>query len=502
MSEFKTWRRFLTGWRLWVSGFVVYVLLFTGMGMIVPPPNAVGMAGERQIARNVQFFEDVSWIDDQDQRQLSQNVFDALITGIRTARHLIVLDMFLFNAWQGPVPEQHRQLSAELTQVLIEQKSAFPNLHVLVISDPINTVYGGLESVHFDALTDAGIPVVLTDLVQLQDSNPLWSSVWRWLIRPLGNASGTLLPNPFGEGRVSLRSYLALLNFKANHRKLLIADNGVGDLHGWVSSANPHDGSSAHRNVAIRFDGAAVQDLVNSERALLLMNDERDQLRALDAVLTELANGESPETDISASSAVDDSQSVRVQVVSESAIHEAVMRSINATRSGDAVDMVMFYLSERQIIGALTAARARGVNVRVLLDVNNDAFGRQKNGVPNRPVAAELVEAGVSVRWCATRGEQCHAKWLHVAQPDEHTYILGSANYTRRNLMDLNMETNLVVIAQPEHSLVNRMSEFFLRQWNNQGGRTYSTEYETHAQDSVWLTFQYRFMEFTGLSTF
>ncbi len=51
----------------------------------------------------------------------------------------------------------------------------------------------------------------------------------------------------------------------------------------------------------------------------------------------------------------------------------------------------MFYLSERQIIKALIAAQQRGVQVRVLLDPNKDAFGREKNGIPNRQVAAELT---------------------------------------------------------------------------------------------------------------
>ncbi len=54
-------------------------------------------------------------------------------------------------------------------------------------------------------------------------------------------------------------------------------------------------------------------------------------------------------------------------------------------------DLVMFYLSERQIIKSLLAAHRRGVKMRVLLDANKDAFGLEKNGVPNRPVAADYI---------------------------------------------------------------------------------------------------------------
>ena len=50
----------------------------------------------------------------------------------------------------------------------------------------------------------------------------------------------------------------------------------------------------------------------------------------------------------------------------------------------------MFYLSERKIISAIKKAHSRKVKVRLLLDPNKDAFGREKNGIPNRSVAYEL----------------------------------------------------------------------------------------------------------------
>ena len=42
----------------------------------------------------------------------------------------------------------------------------------------------------------------------------------------------------------------------------------------------------------------------------------------------------------------------------------------------------------------------------------------------------------------------------------------------------------------------------FDRLWNNTDGRTYSLDYETHADEGAWLKLQYRTMEATGLSTF
>jgi hypothetical protein len=52
------------------------------------------------------------------------------------------------------------------------------------------------------------------------------------------------------DGKITLRSYLNLFNFKANHRKTLVVDTAQG----WktlVTSANPHDGSSSNMLKAV-----------------------------------------------------------------------------------------------------------------------------------------------------------------------------------------------------------------------------------------------------------
>ena len=162
----------------------------------------------------------------------------------------------------------------------------------------------------------------------------------------------------------------------------------------------------------------------------------------------------------------------------------------------------MFYLAERDVINALKAAHTRGASIRVLLDVNRDAFGRQKNGVPNRPVAAELNAHGVAVRWCETLGEQCHAKWLHTVIASRHSLLVGSGNFTRRNLDDFNLETDVLLVSDARHPAIARSLGHFDAQWNNTPSRTYSSAYEHYADESVWLELQYRLMEASGISTF
>ena len=163
-------------------------------------------------------------------------------------------------------------MSAQLTEALVQRKREVPGLQAVLITDPLNTVYGGLPSPHLQALRAAGVDVVLTDLSRLRTPNPTWSGLWQLCCRWAGNnEEAGWLPNPFGPGKVTLRSYLALLNLNANHRKTLVVDEG-DTWTGLVATANPHDGSSAHGNAALRFSGQAALDLLGSERAVALMS--------------------------------------------------------------------------------------------------------------------------------------------------------------------------------------------------------------------------------------
>ncbi|MEQ8955698.1 MAG: phospholipase D-like domain-containing protein [Gammaproteobacteria bacterium] len=406
---------------------------------------------------------------------------------ISSAERFILIDMFLFNDFQGAVPERHRALSAELTRHLIAQKQKHPQMQVLLITDPFNRLYGGLEPGHFIELEAAGISVTYTRLTALRDSNLIYSPIWRTFIGYWGNDIGSMLPNPVGQGRVSVRIYLSLLNFKANHRKVVIVDQG-DDYIGLVTSANPHDGSSAHSNVALRFSGPAVADLLETEIAVLKMSGGPEP----EVVLA-------PPRDLNG----DLDKDSTLEIITERGIKYALLESINATEAGDRLDIAVFYLSDRQIVQALKDAYRRGVHMRVLLDPSKDAFGRSKNGIPNRQTAHELQSMGVPVRWCDTHGEQCHSKLLlaQFARGEAHL-ILGSANFTRRNLDDLNLETSVRYIASSRSDVIQNVDAWFEMRWSNLNGRQFSVDYETYADESWWRRIAYRLMEATGASTF
>jgi len=451
-----------------------------------PLPPGLACRGPWRSAADPQLLTDLTFVDRTGRQGRHQEIFTAILAAIGGARRLVVLDFFLYNDFTGQMTEQGLPLAEELTSALLTRKKQCPTMTIIVITDPINTVYGSVASAYFARLRGAGITVAMTRLDRLRDSNPLYSCWWWLLARPLTNGPGRLLANPFGPGRISLGSFLRLLNFKANHRKVLIADQGE-TLIGLVGSANPHDASSSHSNVALRFAGPAAHDLLASEAAVLAFSGHK---------VPEFTPPPAPAPTAAGNDC-------RIRILTESAIRAAALEAIAGTGPGDRIDLLMFYLSHRRLLQALRQAHRRGARLRVLLDPNKDAFGRLKQGMPNRQVGYELHRLGIAVRWAATHGEQCHAKLLLIRRTNgTSSLLLGSANFTRRNLDDLNLETD-VEMQGPGHATVfNDASHLFDSLWENTPDRLHSVEFTAFADPSRTRRLLYRLLEATGLCTF
>ncbi|QKQ69267.1 phospholipase D-like domain-containing protein [Acinetobacter sp. 10FS3-1] len=447
-----------------------------------PLPAGLNYTGKLRHAE-VKFLADQTYLDAQGKQHLDQQIFNEMLKMIEEAKSLIVLDMFLFNQQTGMSKEQHQALSTELTQALVNKRLLHPEVEIRFITDPINTVYGGVSADHYRQLRQQGVDVIETDLTPLRASNPSWSGFWYLCCQGVGNnPDKSWLPNPFGTEKITLRSYFDLFNFKANHRKTLVVDTDQG-WKALVTSMNPHDGSSKHSNIGLLVWGRPALDILATEQTVGMMSKA-----SMPAVIA----GEFEA----------DKTQPQVQVLTEKAIYDAVLNQIQTAKADDQLDLAMFYLSERKIIKSLIAAHERGVKLRVLLDPNKDAFGREKNGIPNRQVASELHKAGINVRWCNTQGEQCHSKILIKSNIQQAEMILGSANFTARNLKNYNLETNIRVLGQKDAAVFQEALQYFNTAWFNLDGRQESVDYSQYADDS-WLKYWlYRFMEWSGWSTF
>lgn len=447
-----------------------------------PLPEGLDFTGKLRHAE-VKFIADQTYMDAQGKQQQQHHIFDEMLKMIDEAQTTIVLDMFLFNQEVGESTLLQRQLTQQLTETLILKHGVQPNIEIKVITDPINSVYGGVMPQHYQKLRAAGINVIETDLTPLRASNPLWSGFWYICCQGLGNnVEKGWLPNPFGNEKITLRSYFNLFNFKANHRKTLVVDTAQG-WKALVTSANPHDGSSRHSNVALIVTGNTAIDVLKTEQAVGRMS-----------------KGDIPMVIVGEFEA--EKSLPQVQLLTEEAIYEATLTLIKTAKPQQQIDLAMFYLSERQIVKALIAAHQRGVKLRVLLDPNKDAFGRQKNGIPNRQVASELNAAGITVRWCNTQGEQCHSKMIIKHDAAQAELILGSANFTARNLKNYNLESDLRVLGAAKAPVFNDANQYFDTAWSNLDGKNMSVTYSQYADESQLKYALYRLMEWSGLSTF
>lgn len=478
--------------------FFVIVMVVGVYGVYKPLPENISIEGDVHVLPkdNVHFFADRTYVDKEGERKKDHEIFDEKLRIINRAQNFIILDMFLYNDFFGSESGEHRPLSKELTEALIIKKKNNPEIQIHVITDPINTVYGSLDESFLNELIEAEIPVTFTDLNSLRDSNPLYSAWWRTALRYIPSVGGKFLPAPFegSEEGITLPSYLKLVNFKANHRKVMIADfenEGGRGVSTFVTSANPHDASSAHSNTAFRVDGSVWKDAFKSEKAVV-----------------DFSGGElkKPKTDINSEVVEEGGLTVSVQILTERKIKDKTLENIEGLSEGDEISIVMFYLSDRDIIKALKSAVNRGVSVSLLLDSNKDAFGREKGGVPNRQVAYELMkktEGDIEIRWCLTHGEQCHGKMLIFQKGSTVTIVQGSANLTRRNLNNLNLETDLLIKGNEDITAIRDALEFFDEVWNNEPeDRIYSVEYEVYESRKFTKRILYFLGEMLGMSTF
>lgn len=457
-----------------------------------PLPSGLNLTGTvfEVNDENLHFFSDKTYLSG-DTRVSEQEIFSEIFSMIDGASEYILIDMFFYSDFIGVETEAYRYLSRELTDALITKKESNPDMVIQVVTDPINVMYGGHRFGQFEELKAAGIDVIVTDLRPLRDSNPLYSSVWRTFFQWFGNSDRPgYLPNPLDQKsqKLGLRTYLKMLNYKANHRKVVVADfakDGKKGLASLVTSANPHDGSSAHSNIAVRVDTHIWQDLVRSEAAAAALSGFELRTPSIE------------------SSTDEDGRKLAVQVLTERAIKEAVIAAIDSVGPDGVIDMAMFYISDRDIVRALRRADERGTTLRLLLDANKDAFGREKNGTPNRQVAHELqqhTEGNTTIRWCNTHGEQCHAKLLLVHEGDSTTLIQGSANFTRRNLENYNLETNIQITGDSRSNIFADAQAFFDEHWSNTSGAELSVAYEVYEDTSRWRQFMYRLKEWSGVS--
>lgn len=453
-------------------------------------PQGTSFSGKYYPAEQMTFIYDLSYQKNGETIR-EHNILQAELNLIANAKEYLLLDLFLFN------DEYHRAITSypnsveQITDALIAKKKQHPNMPIVLITDPINNFYGVYEQRNLSRLKKAGIQLVVTDLNQMKDSNPLYSGYYRCYLQWFGTEGAGWLPNFFDEEgpKVNIRSILKLANFKGNHRKTLVSEQEA-----IVASANPHDPSSFHSNVAVRFRGNVVGDLLESEKNVIAFS-----------------GGEVPKVsyqknDIQGEDSIAEvnEETIMMRLITERGIYDALLGNIERANDGNEIWIGIFYLSDFDILHALGKAAERGAKVRIVADPNKDAFGIEKNGSPNRSALSSLSEKhdGVEVRWYDTRGEQYHVKMAYFLyhQENEARVILGSGNFTRRNLKGYNLETDIELVMGADGPQSTEIHDYFKKIYNNENGE-FTLPMEAYYEDSFIRNVLWRIQEALGLCT-
>ncbi len=432
----------------------VFVLIYVAVILYhtyKPLPKGVSYEGDVHWTDDVEVFTDLTYSTDKKKENMKheQNIFQEVYSMIDEANEFIVLDFFLMDHYSDEDLD-FPKIAETITSKLVEKKSEYPDMPIVFITDPINNGYDSYESKWFGKLKDAGVEVVYTDLDPLRDSMPLYSGLYRTLFR-WGDVGGEgWIPNAMASEapKFRLASYVELLNVKSNHRKMIATEKA-----GLVTSSNPHDASGFHGNVAFKVTGPIINDMLESEEAVL-----------------NYTTGQSGQTLPRIETEEPEDGEYAVQYLTEGKIKEVLMDELIASQSGDRIRMGMFFIAEPSVVKEVTEAAKRGVEVKLILDPNENSFGNQKSGLPNRPVVQKLVEdsdGAVEVRWYNTVVGQYHTKLVMIERDDNVHILNGSANLTERTLDNYNLENDLYVIAPTDSELARKLDAYFERLWTN-----------------------------------
>jgi hypothetical protein len=372
------------------------------------------------------------------------------LDAVGRAEQTIVLD-------QCPLP-------SELAEQLLVRKRQRPNLKILLVTDPRNEIYGGTPAQTLSSLERAGIIVARTRLERMRDSNPLYSSLWRLTVG--------WWSDPFDEvpGAVTLASSLRRRNFKADQRQLIVADDGAGGWTSVVMSAPAPARAGVTANVGLEIRGHLARDIVASELRIADWSTEDDRLPA------------APPLESRGVGTID------ARFLTEGAILAALRDVIAVAGNGDSIEVLAQAIGDRSIVDAMLLAAARGAHLRILLDPV----------LPNtRAAAGELVHneaANVEVRWQSAG--QTDARYALIRHRNDVWLDLGSANFTRRSLEDLNLEADIELHLPARAAAARAATDFFAKAWSS------AAAYSDHADESKETYWRYRLTEATGLGMF
>lgn len=108
----------------------------------------------------------------------------------------------------------------------------------------------------------------------------------------------------------------------------------------------------------------------------------------------------------------------------------------------------------------------------------------------------------MKIRWYDTQDEQYHSKILYADRGEVRNVIAGAANFTKRNLDNFNLESNISITAPADTAFMTEVDDYFQRIWENEDA-VFTASYEEYAPSRpLFKYFLYTLQKITRFSTY
>ena len=507
---------------------------------IKTPPLGINYESPIRETENAEFHYDLTYLDKDGNIQYDRNLWDATYKVIDNAKDYLIVEMFLFNDLYNKDKEHFPEFAKEYTERLVKKQKENPNLKVYILADENNNFYGAFEHPFITSMKNAGINVIIVDIFKLKDTFPWYSPFWRTFIKPMGNPQNKgWITNFYGDmwPKLTIRNLLRALNVKADHKKVFLNEKEVV-----VSSANIHDPSYFHENIAIYTDGPIVKDVLHNLQLVAKFSDSEINVDGSDRRMENIMNSGSndkTETDEktlnsenqkennvkqinneeneqnvkektsinSEKNSITDTEghTYKIQYLTEGAIGKHLDEDIDSLKVGDELLMGMYFLADKGVIDRLIKASNRGVKIRIIFDRSRDAFGMSTNGLPNKPVSKKLkkkTKGKIEIKWYFTNNEQYHTKITLMKKTDGNVIInAGSANLIKKNIRGYIMDANFRILTTQNSKISKDIYEYFDRLWENKDG-LFTLNFDDEPTTGGFSDFMYKILDATQLGSF
>ena len=527
---------------------VAGIMAFTvSCSTIKNPPLGINYESPIRETENAEFYYDLTYLDKDGNIQYDRNLWDATLKVVDNAKDYLIIEMFLFNDLYNKDKEHFPEFAKKYTERLVKKQEENPNLKVYILADENNNFYGAFEHPFIASMKNAGINVIIVDIFKLKDTFPWYSPIWRTFIKPMGNPQNKgWITNFYGDmwPKLTIRNLLRALNVKADHKKVFLNEKEVV-----VSSANIHDPSYFHENIAIYTDGPIVKDVLHDLQLIAKFSDseinvdgsnketkskiemdlpdktkirkdtmnigdledkKNDMIHLEENINDSQKNEKSEKESLSLNSGKNEitdteGKTYKIQYLSEGAIGKYLDADIDSLKSGDELLMGMYFLADKGIIDRLIKAANRGVKIRMIFDRSRDAFGMSTNGLPNKPVSKKLkkkTKGKIEIKWYFTNNEQYHTKITLMKKTDGSVIInAGSANLIKKNIRGYIMDSNFRILTTQDSKISKDVYTYFDRLWENKDG-LFTINFDDEPTTSGFSDFMYKILDATQLGSF